>query len=127
MASAWAGAATPVLLRRFWRRDVHEHRGGVGWLRLFWWRLQTWLLRRRMLEQDAPSVAECRLVGGVDVSFIKGSDTDACAALVVLQLPSLAVVYEDMERVTLTAPYMPGYLAFREVCARVAHAAASTS
>ena len=107
-----AAAAAAALLRRLWRRDVHPD---VGWLRLLSWRLQTRLLRRRMLEADLRHLADVRLVGGVDVSFVKGSDTDACAALVVLELPSLAVVYEDCERVCLTAPYVPGFLAFREV------------
>ena len=103
------------LFRRLWRSGVHTyHRGCVGRLRLLSWRLQTWILRQRMVEATSlPSGV--RLVAGVDLSCIKGSETDACAALVVLELPSLAVVYEDMERVTLNVPYMPGFLAFREV------------
>ena len=32
-----------------------------------------------------------RYIGGVDVSFIKGNDVDACACLVVLEYPSLQV------------------------------------
>merc|ERR1711924_427637 len=49
------------------------------------------------------------------ISFIKGSETDACAALVVLDADSLEVVHSVCRRVVLTAPYVPGYLAFREV------------
>lgn len=54
-----------------------------------------------------------RLVGGVDISFIE-ADNVAIACLVVLQFPELNVVYEDYEKVTLTVPYIAGFLAFRE-------------
>ncbi|CAM9997535.1 unnamed protein product, partial [Ectocarpus fasciculatus] len=56
-----------------------------------------------------------RLVGGVDISFVKGSEENACASLVVLEFPSLQTVYEAYERVTMNHPYMSGFLAFREV------------
>ncbi len=49
----------------------------------------------------------------MDLSFVKGSDV-ACAAYVVCSYPTLQVVYERMEMVHLTAPYIPGFLAFRE-------------
>eukprot|EP00903_Cladosiphon_okamuranus_P009630 g9164.t3 len=42
-----------------------------------------------------------RLVGGVDISFVKGSNENACASLVVLEFPSLKPVYEAYERVTM--------------------------
>ncbi|CAH1790133.1 unnamed protein product [Owenia fusiformis] len=54
-------------------------------------------------------------IGGVDISFVKGDDVNACSALVVIALPSLEVVYEDYEMIQLDTPYIPGYLAFREV------------
>ncbi|XP_030876395.1 endonuclease V isoform X1 [Leptonychotes weddellii] len=54
-------------------------------------------------------------VGGVDVSFVKGDSVSACASLVVLSYPELEVVYEDCCMVSLTAPYVSGFLAFREV------------
>lgn len=79
-----------------------------------WWMQQRWL-RRRLTETDLVDPGAILLVGGVDVSFIKDSETEACAALVVCSLPSLEVVYERYERVVLKAPYIPGYLAFREV------------
>ncbi|KAM9317007.1 endonuclease V [Gastrophryne carolinensis] len=53
-------------------------------------------------------------VGGVDLSYIKGDDTCACASLVILSYPALEVVYEDCHMVTLDAPYVAGFLAFRE-------------
>jgi hypothetical protein len=66
-----------------------------------------------------------RLVGGVDISFV-GDDSnedsskaeEACAALVVCSWPDMNIVYEQYEIVKLTHPYIPGYLAFREVRVR---------
>ncbi|GAB9462708.1 hypothetical protein Gpo141_00000195 [Globisporangium polare] len=54
-------------------------------------------------------------LAGVDISFLKGSNEHACASLVVLQYPSLEVVYEAFTYVRLPAPYIAGFLAFREV------------
>lgn len=56
-----------------------------------------------------------RLVGGVDISFVKNREDDACATLVVLEFPSLNVVYEAHDKVTMEHPYVAGFLAFREV------------
>lgn len=53
-------------------------------------------------------------IGGVDISFIKGDDVNACASLIVLNYPELEVVYEDLQMIKLTEPYVPGFLAFRE-------------
>eukprot|EP01134_Creolimax_fragrantissima_P001747 CFRG1747T1 len=55
------------------------------------------------------------LVGGVDISFVKGNDKLACACLVVLSFPDLTVMYSDCAMVNLTEPYKSGFLAFREV------------
>lgn len=64
-----------------------------------------------------------RLIGGVDISFVGEEDgkdggqqqEEACAALVVCSFPDLKIVYEQYEMVKLTYPYVPGFLAFREV------------
>ena len=61
------------------------------------------------------------LVGGLDISFVGDGSDDACAALVVCAYPppsgsgEMRVLYESFEMVTLTEPYIPGFLAFREV------------
>jgi deoxyinosine 3'endonuclease (endonuclease V) len=79
-----------------------------------------------------------RFVGGLDISFVKDTAV-AVASLVVLDVSSLAldktvvagapatnggkagaqaglpVVYEDYYHCTMNVPYVPGYLAFREV------------
>ncbi|XP_033107975.1 endonuclease V-like [Anneissia japonica] len=54
-------------------------------------------------------------VGGVDLSFVKGDDINACACLVVCSYPDLKVVYSRCRHIQLTAPYISGFLAFREV------------
>ena len=60
------------------------------------------------------SLPPLSLVGGVDVSFLKGTDI-AVASLVVLKYPSLEVVHVSMHHCTMDLPYIPGFLAFREV------------
>lgn len=56
-----------------------------------------------------------KYVGGVDMSFSKEDSSVACACLVVLELPSLCVVHHDLSLLRLHVPYVPGFLAFREV------------
>jgi deoxyinosine 3'endonuclease (endonuclease V) len=56
-----------------------------------------------------------KYIGGVDISFVKDNHIDACAALVVLSYPDYEVLYENYKHVQLTLPYIPGFLAFREV------------
>ena len=80
-----------------------------------------WWVRQRMLrswlvdDRDLVRPSGIRRIGGVDISFVKDSDSDACACLVVVDSDSLEVIHADCRRVKLTAPYVPGYLAFREV------------
>ncbi|CAL9700878.1 unnamed protein product [Knipowitschia caucasica] len=64
--------------------------------------------------QQDPHFSGLKRVAGVDLSFIKGDDASACAQLVVLSYPQLEVLYEDSQMVALTAPYITGFLAFRE-------------
>jgi len=52
-------------------------------------------------------------LGGLDISFIVGDDVNACACYVVIN-NSLEVVYQATKMVKMTAPYIPGFLAFRE-------------
>ena len=39
-----------------------------------------------------PDTRPLTYVGGLDISFVKGDDVNACAAFVVVQLPSLKVI-----------------------------------
>ncbi|EGG21116.1 putative endonuclease V [Cavenderia fasciculata] len=56
-----------------------------------------------------------KYVAGSDISFAKGNKIDACASIVVMEYPSLKVVYESYKMIKLTQPYIAGYLAMREV------------
>uniref|UniRef100_A0A8C1SRL6 Endonuclease V n=2 Tax=Cyprinus carpio TaxID=7962 RepID=A0A8C1SRL6_CYPCA len=77
-------------------------------------------LRESVKEEDtedwqrSPDFSGLKRVGGVDLSFIKGDDINACAHLVVLTYPHMKVLYEDCKMVTLNAPYVAGFLGFRE-------------
>ncbi|KFQ37359.1 Endonuclease V, partial [Merops nubicus] len=78
-------------------------------------------LKASVVEEDTEewqkdsSFAGLERVGGLDLSYIKGDDTSACASLVVLSYPALEVLYEDCRMVAVSAPYVAGFLAFREV------------
>ncbi|XP_037329016.2 endonuclease V-like isoform X2 [Pungitius pungitius] len=84
------------------------------------WESEQARLRLQVVQEDtedwqrSPHFSGLERVGGVDLSFIKGDEVNACAQLVVLSYPDLEVLYEDSQMVTLTAPYMAGFLAFRE-------------
>jgi len=91
-----------------------HRRGSLIATRAAWW-LEQRLLRLRLVEHDTVDVGRIKHVAGVDISFIKGSETDAAAALVVLDVDTLEMVHSSIRRIVLRAPYIPGYLAFREV------------
>ncbi|KAG7029766.1 Endonuclease V [Cucurbita argyrosperma subsp. argyrosperma] len=81
--------------------------------------IQNWieaqdLLKKKLIKEDE-SEGDClKYVGGVDISFLKEDSSVACGTLVVLNLQTLQVVYEDFSLVTVQVPYVPGFLAFRE-------------
>ncbi|XP_064532310.1 endonuclease V isoform X3 [Pseudopipra pipra] len=85
------------------------------------WEREQARLKAGVVEQDTeewqkdPNFTGLERVGGVDLSYVKGDDTSACASLVVLSYPALQVLYEDCRMVAVTAPYVAGFLAFREV------------
>ena len=53
-------------------------------------------------------------VVGVDISYIKGTNDAVCTA-VLLNYPGWSVIDHITHHVTITEPYIAGYLAFREV------------
>ncbi|KAJ4707627.1 endonuclease V family protein [Melia azedarach] len=77
----------------------------------FTWKLSTSATTSKMEESDVL----LKHIGGVDVSFSKEDPSIACGCLVVLDLQSLQIVYEDYSILRLQVPYFPGFLAFREV------------
>lgn len=64
--------------------------------------------------EGAADEVPLRLIGGVDISFVKDNAEDACAAVIVMEWPSCKLLYERYAMVKLTLPYIPGFLAFRE-------------
>jgi endonuclease V len=73
----------------------------------------TWKLTSCELDSDPNE--QLRYVGGTDISFLKEDPSIACAALVILEIGTLKIVHEEFDLVRLDVPYIPGFLAFREV------------
>lgn len=73
--------------------------------------LQQELRKWVVMEDDFGTV---QTVAGVDVGF-EDDDRIACAAIAVLQFPDLKVQESVVIRRSITFPYVPGLLAFREV------------
>ncbi len=62
----------------------------------------------------APYTAPIRYIAGTDISFNKFSTT-VFAGIVVLTFPALQPIAYSLVKKEVTFPYVPGYLAFREV------------
>ena len=54
-------------------------------------------------------------IAGLDISYSKFNSRKAVAALIICEYPTMRVVYEDFENEIADVPYIPGFLAFREV------------
>ncbi|KAK0571001.1 hypothetical protein LWI29_009635 [Acer saccharum] len=75
----------------------------------------TWKLPSQIeKEEEEENGALLKYVGGVDISFSKEDPSIACGCLIVLQLKTLQIVYQDLCLLRLQVPYVPGFLAFRE-------------
>jgi len=70
---------------------------------------------KRVLQED--DFEEIELVGGIDITFenIKENPTRAWACLVVMRLKDLKVVYHKVVEGTVDFPYIPTFLALREL------------
>ncbi|TNE48726.1 MAG: endonuclease V [Deltaproteobacteria bacterium] len=80
---------------------------------------QQWEAEQRRLKQlirQESDFAPIQYIAGVDISFVKESNTEACVCLAILDYHNLDhVVYHQCKKVALTQPYIPGFLAFREI------------
>jgi deoxyinosine 3'endonuclease (endonuclease V) len=63
---------------------------------------------------DRVDLSSLRYVGGADVTFSARDPTLCVACLVVCEFPSLAPVAVRQRVTTISVPYIPGFLAFRE-------------
>ncbi|KAJ2719843.1 hypothetical protein GGI07_004962 [Coemansia sp. Benny D115] len=64
-------------------------------------------------DTHSPDFTGLRLIGGVDISY-QGSD-QAIVAVSVLSFPSLTTLYIHSQQTEIPAPYIPGFLGFREI------------
>ena len=67
------------------------------------------------LDMQDLSNSTLKRVGAVDISYSKTDQKKAVAALIIFEFPSMKVIYEDFEKETADYPYIPGFLAFKEV------------
>ena len=67
------------------------------------------------LESESFSKPLLKRVAGVDISAAKSDNNLAVVAVVIVDYETLNVLYEKYELVYLKQPYVPGFLAFREV------------
>ncbi len=69
-------------------------------------------LQKRVIIEDHPSLSRISLVAGCDVSFF--SNGDACAGMVVLEVPNFTLVEYVFQIYTPEIDYVPTFLAYRE-------------
>lgn len=60
-------------------------------------------------------VSNINLVAGMDISASRIDEKTASVAFVLMDFKTKEVLYEKHKMVTMTQPYVPGFLAFREV------------
>ncbi len=70
---------------------------------------------KRVIQKD--DFEKIELIGGIDLTFesIKENPTRAWASLVVIRLSDLRVVYQKVVQGVVDFPYIPTFLAFREL------------
>lgn len=79
------------------------------------WRKEQDELKKKLIDTDDDELNYIKYIGGVDISFDKYDSKVGISALVVCDAKTLEIVYEDYKVVTIDEPYIPGFLAFREV------------
>ena len=68
---------------------------------------------QNQLSFDSETLNGLKFIGGCDISFINETD-DAIVCVIVMSFPSLELIYSNTKKVTLTIPYISGFLGFRE-------------
>jgi len=56
-----------------------------------------------------------KFIAGLDLAAAEGDESLAVASIVILSFPDLKICWKTSEPVYIDAPYLPGFLAFREV------------
>ena len=88
------------------------------------WRKEQDNLKQKLIKSDFynfnldnnnnTNITELKYIAGMDISAIKHNPNIAVSALVICDR-NLKIVYEDYNLVKMGKPYIPGFLAFREV------------
>ena len=88
------------------------------------WRKEQDNLKQKLIKSDFynfnldnnnnTNITELKYIAGMDISAIKHNPNIAVSALVICDR-NLKIVYEDYNLVKMDEPYIPGFLAFREV------------
>ena len=88
------------------------------------WRKEQDNLKQKLIKSDFynfnldsnnnTNITELKYIAGMDISAIKHNPNIAVSALVICDR-NLKIVYEDYNLVKMGEPYIPGFLAFREV------------
>lgn len=81
------------------------------------WAQEQQIIKSKIVDKDVHpwDVDNLDLVCGVDLSAKKDNPDIACVCLVVYSLKEKTVKYIDSEVVLINQPYIPGFLAFREI------------
>ena len=72
---------------------------------------------RKIKETDRVDINRVRYIGGMDLTFkdLKSNPTEALVSLVVVDISTLKPVEVVIEKTTVDFPYIPTFLAFREL------------
>jgi deoxyinosine 3'endonuclease (endonuclease V) len=85
------------------------------------WEEEQNLLKNKLIEYDDfefnydEDTKNLKRIGGLDISASKLDPDLAVVALVVCDAENFKILYQKYEFVKITQPYVPGFLAFREV------------
>ena len=86
------------------------------------WEQEQFELKAKLIETDdftfsldSSSPEVLKRVAGLDISVSKTDQSIAFVGLCVLDYATSEVLYQTYDKVSMTQPYVPGFLAFREV------------
>ena len=68
-----------------------------------------------VLDEVNPEKTTLTRIGAVDISYSATNSQNAVAALIIMEFPSMKLLYEDYEQDQTDYPYLPGFLAFKEI------------
>jgi len=79
------------------------------------WKDEQYRLKQQIDLRSSMDWNKLKYIGGVDISFAKNNKIDACASIIICNYPSMQIIHESYQMIKLDAPYVAGFLGFREV------------